>query len=434
MQSRLSTSPPVSVEHPIDDVDTACPTAHADPPATGGRLLALDVLRGLAILGTLATNIGIFIWVNEDPAINETLDRAGTFVFSLVTNGYWIGLLTIMFGIGMAIQRESAVRRGEPWLGSYPWRAAVLIFVGFLNYVFVVPFDVLMGYGLTALVVCVVMVAPGRVQSIVLVLGVVGHVAYLSYLSSTESGIWDRRIDRWLERFREEGMAQVGYWDGVRESIDSFWTGGRAEIPIMFLMGLGVFLIGARLWDAGIFVPEGAKLRTRVMWIGFGIGLPIDWGLRTAQTFVADFPVWTFTFVRYLTATVVAFGVLALVANFYAERDRTGRIGSALSLVGRMALSCYLLQNILALGLFGDFALDLDAKAPVNLGVFNLVLAFALVSTLLIGFAALWLRRFERGPLETVTHAVHRWLVGNTTERVLARRRAPESGSARNSL
>ena len=95
-----------------------------------------------------------------------------------------------------------------------------------------------------------------------------------------------------------------------------------------------------------------------------------------------------------------------------------------LALVGRTALSCYLLQNILGLVLFSDFALDLDSKMPVNLGTLNLVIAFAIVSAILIVFAKLWLSRFEMGPMETVSHAAHRWLVRNTTDRVIARRQA----------
>jgi uncharacterized protein len=419
-------------------------TAPEAPATRSERVIALDVLRGLAILGTLATNIGFFVWIDEDLAIGETLDLALSFAYGLVTNGYWIGLLTIMFGIGLMIQRQSALRRGDPWLASYPWRAVLLIVEGFLNYLFVIPFDVLMGYGLTALVVCVVLVTPKRVQTVVLVLGLVAHVAHLAYLGRQEalwlarnptdfremSGASDRMLDRLSDdRFsRLEGSfpgdAGFSYWDGVRANLDIFWTGGRAEIPIMFLMGIGVFLIGARLWEAGIFRPDGGRLRKRVMWVGLGIGLPLDWGLRAAGSFVPETPVWIFSFVRYFTATVVAVGVLALVAHFYAGRDRTGRVGSMLALVGRTALSCYLLQNILGLVLFSDFALDLDSKMPVNLGTLNLVIAFAIVSAILIVFAKLWLSRFEMGPMETVSHAAHRWLVRNTTDRVIARRQA----------
>lgn len=403
------------------------------PGPTRDRVIALDVLRGIAILGTLATNIGAFLFILEEPVISGTTQTVMAFAYSLVTNGYWIGLLTIMFGIGLMIQRQSAVRRGETWLGSYPWRAVLLIVEGFLNYLFVVPFDVLMGYGLTALVVCVVVMAPRRFQTTVLVFGVVGHLAHLVYLSVRDHAMMegfasdarDLKRDVSLDEFGAgSGDFSVGYWETVRSNLDLFWHGGRAEIPIMFIMGIGVFLIGARLWEAGLFDRESTRLRKRVMWIGLGIGLPLDWGLRAYQTFGESAPWWTYNFVRYGTATVVAFGVLALVAHFYAGRERTGRVGSMLALVGRMALSTYLLQNILGVVLFSTFALNLGSKAPFSLGTLDYVIAATLIGAVLIIFAKLWLRRFERGPMETISHAAHRWLVRNTTERVLARRRA----------
>jgi uncharacterized protein len=442
------------------------------PSTDKDRVLALDVLRGIAILGTLATNIGAFIWLSQEPLISDEASKWIGFAYGLVTNGYWIGLLTIMFGIGLIIQRESSVRRGEPWLGSYPWRAVLLIVEGFLNYLFIVQFDVLMGYGLTALFVCVVVMTPKRVQTIVLALGVVAHLAHITYLtitSNNEMGRFGRfgSFDRFDEsggfviddrsalfvdagrtgfdsglrdRFSIGDFGYGGYWESVQLNLEFFWI-GREEIKIMFLMGIGVFLIGARLWEAGLFRPESVRLRKRVMWIGFGIGLPIDWGLRTLMYFEAGGPytssldsssrstpwvsLWAGMYVRYFTATIVAFGVLALVAHFYAGRNRTGRVGSMLANVGRMALSTYLLQNLLGVVVFGPLFLDLSSKIPFSLGPLDLVIGTALIGAVLIIFSTLWLRRFARGPMETISHTAHAWLVRNTTGRLSARRIVP---------
>ena len=60
---------------------------------------------------------------------------------------------------------------------------------------------------------------------------------------------------------------------------------------------------------------------------------------------------------------------------------------------------------------------------PCSLGVFAPIFAFLLISLILIVGATLWLRRFERGPMEIATHAAHTWLARNTTGRVSARRR-----------
>ncbi|HKM25681.1 MAG TPA: hypothetical protein VJY40_08595, partial [Corynebacterium sp.] len=155
------------------------------------RIIALDVLRGIAILGTLLTNIWLFSRSSMDAtaegAVAEgalaTFNSVADVLLNLFTDGKFIGLLTIMFGIGLEIQRQAAVRRGEPWPGRYPWRALVLILDGLLNYIFIFEFDVLMGYGLTALVVAAVMARSPRAQKIWMGVGLAAHAVMMFFMA-----------------------------------------------------------------------------------------------------------------------------------------------------------------------------------------------------------------------------------------------------------
>src|SRR5690606_23738565 len=85
------------------------------------RIPSLDVLRGIAILGTLATNIWIFTHpegfvglLNGGYGADGTLGWVERIV-QQVPQGKFLGLLTLMFGIGLAIQHESAQRAARPW-------------------------------------------------------------------------------------------------------------------------------------------------------------------------------------------------------------------------------------------------------------------------------------------------------------------------------
>jgi uncharacterized protein len=69
-----------------------------------------------------------------------------------LANGKFLGMLTLMFGVGLELQRRSARRRGRPWPGRYPWRASLLFLDGLLHYLLVVEFDILMGYAVTGAV------------------------------------------------------------------------------------------------------------------------------------------------------------------------------------------------------------------------------------------------------------------------------------------
>lgn len=102
--------------------------------------------------------------------------------------------------------------------------------------------------------------------------------------------------------------------------------------------------------------------------IMFGIGLPIDWYLRLSDHGFAGTT-------RYITSAMVAFGVLALVAEFYVRRARRADAG--------------------------DIASD---KVVGQWYTYWTLLIYLGIAALLIAFSALWLRRFPRGPVELVWH------------------------------
>lgn len=445
------------------------------PPASAPshRLPALDILRGIAILGTLLTNIGIFIGavtvmgaVPELPERADLLHGLGNTFLELFTDGKFIGLLTIMFGIGLEIQRQSALKKGLAWPGHYPWRAGLLILDGLLNYLFIFEYDVLMGYGLTALVVAFVLAGSPKVQRRVMVGGLALHLAVLAFMSAPPAAFGERVSDdpreaaivrllerpiaelnpeqrrelsqrmllplpelarpenggktarQLLEQQHLEGGDTASYWGMVRSRAENFW-GGRGEIPIMFTMGLGLFLVGAQLYRAGLFAPEGHRLRLRVMALAFGVGMPIDWVCRLYFSEAAGM------FPRYFTSTLVSFGILALVAHLYAQGRRPGLLGQHLGLVGRMALSNYIGQNLLASLLFYRYGLGLADRLA---GYDTLLVTFASwagISLLLVLFSKVWLSRFARGPVEWVWHLSYEAIVRRLEARK-GRRPLPE--------
>lgn len=75
------------------------------------RIASLDVIRGLAILGTLASNI----WLFQAFFGERVIDVRWADLLSWTSEGKFLGLLTIMFGIGLEIQRQAAARRGLRW-------------------------------------------------------------------------------------------------------------------------------------------------------------------------------------------------------------------------------------------------------------------------------------------------------------------------------
>ncbi|WP_431957197.1 DUF418 domain-containing protein [Nocardia lijiangensis] len=375
------------------------------------RLVALDVLRGIAILGTLGTNV----WILTNPeGLIGYIDDLGSAadggwmwterILQQLAQGKFLGLLTIMFGIGLAIQQASAVRRGRAWPGSYPLRAGLLFLDGVLNFVLVAEFDVLMGYAVTGLVVAFVLATGERAQRRWLAIAASVHLAILTLIAlamafaapqDSAPGSASR------EPLDPNPYADGSFWDLVVFRLENALT-FRVEAVFVFAMSVALFLAGARLYREGVFGPDGARIRRRLMLFG-AIAAPID---LLVGVFGGDLVLLT----RYGTAPFVAFGILAVVAEFYVRRPRLGFAGRRLTEIGRTALSCYILQNLVGSALCYGWGLGLAARVSPDARVPFTIAIYLLVTLIIATGAHLWLRRFERGPVEWAWHSCYRAL------------------------
>lgn len=200
--------------------------------------------------------------------------------------------------------------------------------------------------------------------------------------------------------------------------VSEFW-GGRGEIPIMFTMGLGLFLVGAHLYRAGLFRPEGGQLRRRVMIAAFGLGFPID---ATARLFFHD---TLSAYTRYFTSALVSFGLLAAIAAFYAHGRQPRWLGRPFQLVGRMALTCYILQNLICSLIFYDFGLGLANRVPPEYSTVATMIVYVIVCAMLVTLSWAWLRRWPRGPVELVWHWSYEAIMRRVRKRPSVRTATP---------
>ncbi|GAA4919282.1 uncharacterized protein HD597_005972 [Nonomuraea thailandensis] len=352
------------------------------------RIDALDVLRGVAILGTLGTNIWIFtdpggppaiLSFGGDPGVAETFLR-------FLSNGKFLGLLTLLFGVGLELQYRSAVRRGLAWPGRYLWRAALLFAEGALHFVLIFEFDVLMGYALTSMIVAYLI---GRSERAVTAWMVAAGAVLVALVSLVTLALLTAQA-------QAGGAAPAAYPDGwldqVRLRLDNLVV-FRAELVLIVPLGIVLFLLGARLLRAGVFEERGARLRGRLMAAGLGLGVP----LNLLTSFAG--PAW-FMVDRYLMAPLVALGLLALVTSIVlGMKGAPGVLRRGLTGVGRTALSCYVFQNLAAGALCYGWGLGLAARFD-GLRPWWVPVAWGTICLLFMVLSSLWLRRFERGPLE----------------------------------
>ncbi|QHC63595.1 DUF418 domain-containing protein [Rathayibacter festucae] len=359
------------------------------------RIDSLDVVRGVAIIGTLGTNIWLFshpwglLGMLSEPVTAGTSPGAQTvqLVLMALAQGKFLALLSLTFGIGLAIQHASAVRRGRRWPGRYLWRATLLLLDGAVNYVLIAEFDVLMGYAVTGAVVAWLLLTRPRTQRRTVILLGALHVLLISALVAfvaTQPGAGQGPTGR--SPYADDSFLGLALFRLQNAAVF------RAEPVLIGVLSLAMFLLGAQLLRAGLFAEEGRLLRRRLMVVG-AVAAPVDLALGltgSAAGLLAE---------RYLVAPLVALGLLALLAELGLRRGSDGWVARRAREVGRVALSAYLLQNLLGGALFYGWGLGLAVSAapsrvPVTIG------AFVLIAAIVVLAAHLWLRRFAVGPVE----------------------------------
>lgn len=375
---------------------------------TSGRLPLIDVLRGVAILGTLATNVWLFTAPGGESVMlagNGELGpmsaflenpSVGTFaegLFRTAANGKFLALLTLLFGVGLAIQFGSAAKRGTRWPGPYKWRALFLFVEGAVHFTLVFAADVLMGYALVSLLVAWLLTRSERFRDTVMWLSLAVHLAVMGLL--TTALVLLPASNEGVPREWVDLYAHGSYIDQIAFRLDNV-VSLRAEAIITFAMMVFMFLVGVRLFRAGAFGadPTGRRIRSRLLGWGMGLGVPL--------TLIASLagPDW-FLVDRYVVAPLVALGLIGLVGRLLDRVGGDGPVVTSMSALGRMAMTGYVAQNVILMVLCYGFGLGLAERMSGTGPWWVLGLWFG-VSLLLLVASTLWLRRYDHGPMEAL--------------------------------
>lgn len=360
------------------------------------RIRLLDILRGFAILGTLGTNIWIFAHLGDLSYLTTyaytgwwTLDDLLRMIVLFLVNGKMLGLLTIMFGVGMEMKYRQAKRAGKAWPGTYMWVLLFLLVEGFLHFMLVMEYDILMSYGLTGMIAAFIIRGGDRAISITLkVIGSVHAIIILGMLllallgANTSLGSFDQVV----------ALYQDGSWlEQVQYRLSHFL---QLRLEPIFVIPLNVFLflLGVRFMRSGVFAQDenGKQQRSKLLKLGMYVGVPLNL-LIFIPGGIFDMPV------RYLFAPFLSIGYIALIGKMV-QYNKWERLWLLFEKAGKMSLSCYIMQNVIASALCYGWGLALGGK----LNSLTTIALWIEISVVQLWFASRWLRVFKLGPMESV--------------------------------
>lgn len=359
------------------------------------RIRLLDVLRGFAIIGTLGTNIWLFTQPGD--SISMFIDGGGRSLIELLQsifiNGKFLGLLTIMFGIGLELKYRKASRDRLPWLPLYIWTMAILFIDGLLHYLLVFDYDILMSYAITGIIVAFIIKCREKIMTRWMRITATIHViGVLFYSASTIFVLQDPAFQSFMDRLAV-GTSDIyingTYVEQIQYRIEAFFSLRMEAIAIIF-MNIFLYLLGIRLMRAGAFASDenGRRIRRKLLYWGIGVGLPLNL-LALVPGGYFEIPI------RYLFAPILSLGYIGVIA-WLMESGILRWFMARFEAIGKTALSCYVLQNIVASVLFYSWGFRL---APIT-SPFGTLFAWAGITVLMMVISHLFVKYWGTGPLE----------------------------------
>ncbi|WP_108126621.1 DUF418 domain-containing protein [Saccharospirillum mangrovi] len=384
------------------------------------RLVFIDSLRGLAILGILVMNIQAFGRVEDAyslPNIHEplsTLDRLLHGIGYFLAEQVFVGLLSCLFGIGIWLAAQRAQMAGHDPVVQQRRRSIGLLLIGLIHAYLIWTGDILVPYALAAWILApsvhwsrrrqwqiglafLAVIPALSLLEIVLIPADVRSAVYAAdpnaftlEIDALRGAWWQNqswRFSRTLE------MHLVGIPFGT------FWFVGG-----WMLLGMALFRLG---FAAGQW-PRAAYWRCLLLSVLAGLAFKAtSYSYQSFHQFDPETLVLGRGVLSYLGAACLTLSTICLAILCW-QRWPTFLLGRGLAAIGRLALSNYLLQSLIATSLFYGFGLGWFERLSFG-QLFLVTIGIWLVNA---AFTALWLRYFRLGPME--------WLW-----RWLSRRQAP---------
>ncbi|WP_298577960.1 DUF418 domain-containing protein [uncultured Luteimonas sp.] len=403
----------------LQDLQAGGPPAFA-PIDAAQRIQALDVIRGFALLGIFLMNIEWFsrplqeMGSGIDPAATGIDHAAAWAVHVLVAGKFWV-LFSLLFGMGFAVM-SSRGGHGAQFRSRYVRRCLVLLAFGLLHALLLWPGDILHAYAVTGLL----LLAFGEVSNRARLLLGIGLYAGLASMIVVGGGLMSLAPPGEMPGFEtmavelesaaaaaREVYAHGNYFQVVLQRGRDFLTLGVQGALMMIPMALGVFMLGAWLVRSGRMhdvASQGGWFARLALWT-----LPLGAVFVTLSMSVGE----SFDGMREMGPMLLAQGLMMLgslpLALGYLSLLVLGlglpgisRVLGWLAPAGRMALTHYLLQSLVASSLF--FGYGLGWWGQLGRGA-QVLLALAIFALQVVA-SHWWLGRYRFGPMEWLW----RWL------------------------
>ena len=322
------------------------------------RIVALDIIRGLALFGILFINVKGYILLTEGVeipvynGINAVIDT----LINIFVEKKFFSIFSFLFGVGFYIFASRAEKRGDKPLRRFSRRLLTLFVIGVVQ-VFIFWGTILPVYAL------------------------IGFLLLPFYRAKVATG------SKWLAGITGVYLlALILKLTGAAGLLSTVLDVIVADSTLIFLMFLAGFLAAK-----SDLIRRVGEWKNQIRQVAIG-SLPI----------VAGFSIWTWFAAENGVdelKLIVSLGTIPAVLFYLSslflllEHEQIRSFLTPVSRVGQMALTNYVAQSFI--GSLIISIMGLEIVSPVNV-----VIIACLIFIVQIIFSSLWFKFFTMGPLE----------------------------------
>ena len=365
------------------------------------RIESLDIMRGFALLGIFIANMLMFhtpyLYLDPYTWFSSYSDEITFRWIDIFVQGSFYPIFAFLFGYGINMQYEKSLERKKPFAPMMVKRLSILLVIGLLHALFVWSGDVLFTYAIMGFLLILFVRIPAK--------WLIPFAAVLYIIPSGLIYLTARLIAKTNPNSLLADYADI---NKIESSIQAFAHGTFGEIFTFrffewLVVGLGgtfmgffivlpLIMLGAALskWKV---IERAAELKGKIVIVtvvalALGIWLKV---LPHLGEPTYDLILLQDTFGGVILAAGYI-GLLLLLCTFPLLRRVFRPVGKA----GRMSLTTYITQSIVATMIFYSYGLGLYGKVDLITGTWIAIGVFVIQ----VIIAELWFTKFRMGPLE----------------------------------
>ena len=396
------------------------------------RIVTLDVIRGIAVMGIFSVNVVAFAFIFPaymNPAaagLESGLDLATWFANFVLVDGKMRSLFSILFGASMLLVIDRPVAAGRSGAAVHFRRMIVLALFGLAHFYFIWFGDILFLYAIIGMIAY--LFVRKRPRSLLawaagfFILNAAMMTASSAYFRSAEQqaiagdatsaeiGEWSK-AKAWGAQSEEKTARDIAILRGSIVERANHMLGERASEPFSGLVFFGpetlaLMLLGMAAFKSGFLTGDWSDRRYRLIaiWtlaIGAIASAALAW-ITWRSNFYLPLVFFNMVVAQLPFRIMMAIGYAALIILLF---RKAGWLRDRFAAVGRAAFTNYLGTSILAALIFYGDGLGLYQR----LSRFEAWLVAPMIWLLMLAWSKPWLDRFQYGPFEWAWRSLARW-------------------------